>query len=126
MYQYHPAPSHQTRHSNEVWYPGNGSQAPNKTHEEPLVIELEDDTDLFAEEEEVIRIRNMVIADLSLEDTDMYRCRACDFQSRFQTRLKSHISNRNFVGPAIPCKSAGSTARMSIFYASMCFIIIDL
>ena len=49
----------------------------------------------------------MVIADLSIEDTDMYHCRECDFQSRYLTRLKSHISNRHFVGPAIPCKLCG-------------------
>ena len=52
-------------------------------------------------------MRNMVIADKSIEDTDMYCCRECDFQSRYLTRLKSHISNRHFVGPAVPCKLCG-------------------
>ena len=41
MYQYPPTPCRQIRHSNEVWYPGNIIQAPDNTHDEPPVIEIE-------------------------------------------------------------------------------------
>ena len=67
------------------------------------MIELEDDTGLFTEDDEVIKMRNMVIAELSVEETDMYKCRACDYQSKYQVRLRSHISNRHVNGPAVPC-----------------------
>ena len=46
------------------------------------MIDLEDDTDLFTEDDEVIKLRNMVIAKLSVEETYTYKCRASDYQSK--------------------------------------------
>ena len=78
---------------------------PADTHEEqPLIINLEDDTGLFTEDSEVVKLRKMVIAEVSAEEMDVYKCKACDYQTKYQVRLRSHISNRHFNGPACPCK----------------------
>ena len=75
--------------------------------EQPLIINLEDDTSLFTEDSEVVKLRKMVIAELSVKEMDIYKCKACDYQSRYQVRLRAHISNRHFNGPACPCKICG-------------------
>ena len=75
--------------------------------EQPLIIDLEDDTGLFTEDSEVVKQRKKVRADLSKEEMNAYKFKACDYESTHQVRLRAHISNRHFNGPACPCKICG-------------------
>ena len=52
-------------------------------------------------------MKNIVISDLTIEETNSYRCRKCNFQSKHFARVKKHISNRHYVGPAVECKLCG-------------------
>ena len=48
----------------------------------PLVIKQEEeDSDLFAEDSEVTKLWKKVIADLSIEGLNSYKCRICSFES---------------------------------------------
>ena len=76
--------------------------------ERPLVIDLEDeDSDLFAEDSEVTEMRKKVIADLTIEGWNSYKCRVCSFTSPLHVQLRAHISNRHFNGPVCICKICG-------------------
>ena len=55
--------------------------------ERPLVIDLEDDTDLFAEDSEVTELRKKVIADLTIEGWNSYKCRVYSFTSPLHVRI---------------------------------------
>ena len=71
----------------------------------PLVIKQEEeDSDLFAEDSEVTKLWKKVIADLSIEGLNSYKCRICSFESPLHVWLRAHISNRHFNGPVASVK----------------------
>ena len=65
------------------------------------------EVDLYVEHEEVKRIKNILFSHLTIEERESYRCRECNFQSKHFARMKKHISNRHYVGPAVECKLRG-------------------
>ena len=40
-----------------------------------------------------------------------FRCKACDYQSKYKVRLRSHIANRHFNGPPCTCKICGTSCK---------------
>ena len=52
-------------------------------------------------------MKNITISDLTNEETNSYCCRECHFQSKHFARVKKHVSNRHYMGPAIECKLCG-------------------
>ena len=75
--------------------------------ERPLIIDLEDNTDLFTEDSEVVKLWKKVIAELTIEGMNSYKCKVCSFESTHHVQLRAHISNRHFNGPTCPCKICG-------------------
>ena len=56
-------------------------QDPADTNEEqPLIIDLEDNTGLLTEDSEVIELRKKVVAELSIEEMNIYKCKAYDYE----------------------------------------------
>ena len=61
--------SNQDGHSDSGQYPGGECQNPAEAHEEQaLIIDHDNDADLFTEDSETVRLRSMVIAELSVEE----------------------------------------------------------
>ena len=77
------------------------------THEEPGLLEPVGEVDLYVEDEEVKRRRNILVSDLTIEEKESYRCRECNFQSKHFGRIRKHISNKHYCGPLVKCKLCG-------------------
>ena len=81
--------------TNEVWFPKETASSSDDTHEEHGPLEPAGEVDLYVEDEEVKRMRNILVSDLTIEEKESYRCRECNFQSKHFGRVKKHISNRH-------------------------------
>ena len=63
--------------------------------------------DLYEEDEETKRTKQFLVSDLTIEDEEGFKCRACPFQAPQFGRIRKHIHNIHFSGPLARCKICG-------------------
>ena len=83
------------------------SSSSDETHNEMASSEPAHRVDPYEEDEETERTKRILVSDLTIEDEEGFKCRACPFQATQFGRIRKHIHNIYFSGPVAKCKDCG-------------------